>query len=168
MSDQTNDELLKELNSIPEPEKKKKKKKKGKNQQKRDVNEDKLNDENEMNGVEESEAFSYEEISSNELKRCLYKENSCIEVYKTCDDYNNDEENEDKSDEDCTNIELADSSFFSSFGSSFLSSFTGSSFFSSSSFGWFLPFFFFFFFFSGSGIEFSSFNSSSFVWSDIS
>ncbi len=34
MSDQTNDELLKELNSIPEPEKKKKKKKKGKNQPK--------------------------------------------------------------------------------------------------------------------------------------
>ena len=34
MSDQTNDELLKELNAIPEPEKKKKKKKKGKNQPK--------------------------------------------------------------------------------------------------------------------------------------
>ena len=34
MSDQTNDELLKELNSIPEPEKKKKQKKKGKNQPK--------------------------------------------------------------------------------------------------------------------------------------
>ena len=34
MSEQTNDELLKELNSIPEPEKKKKKKKKGKNQPK--------------------------------------------------------------------------------------------------------------------------------------
>ena len=34
MSDQTNDELLKELNSIPEPEKKKKKKKKGKNKPK--------------------------------------------------------------------------------------------------------------------------------------
>ena len=34
MSEQTNDELLKELNAIPEPEKKKKKKKKGKNQPK--------------------------------------------------------------------------------------------------------------------------------------
>jgi translation initiation factor 5B len=34
MSDKTNDELLKELNAIPEPKKKKKKKKKGKNQPK--------------------------------------------------------------------------------------------------------------------------------------
>ena len=59
-----------------------------------------------------SQEYCNNQKLENELKRCLYKENSCIEVYKTCDDYNNDEENEDKSDEDCTNIELADDPYY--------------------------------------------------------
>ena len=73
MSDQTNDELLKELNAIPEPEKKKKKKKKGKNQPKEEeekkeepIKEDKKEEPKEEKKEESAKEEKKEEPVKNE------------------------------------------------------------------------------------------------------
>ena len=75
MSDQTNDELLKELNAIPEPEKKKKKKKKGKNQPKEEeekkeepVKEDKKEEPKEEKKEESAKEEKKEESAKEEKK----------------------------------------------------------------------------------------------------
>ena len=89
MSEQTNDELLKELNAIQEPEKKKKKKKKGKNQPK---------EENKPEVKEEPKEEKKEEPK--EEKKEEPKEAPKEEEKKEEDEHKDEEGDEDKKDED--------------------------------------------------------------------
>ena len=68
MSEQTNDELLKELNAIPEPEKKKKKKKKGKNQPKEEETKPEVKEEPKEEQKEEPKVEPKEEPKEEEHK----------------------------------------------------------------------------------------------------
>ena len=68
MSEQTNDELLKELNAIPEPEKKKKKKKKGKNQPKEEESKPEVKEKPKEEPKEEPKVEPKEEPKEEEHK----------------------------------------------------------------------------------------------------
>ena len=92
---QTNDELLKELNEIPEPEKKKKKKKKGKNQPKEE-------EEKKENKKEEVKEEEKKEEKKEEEKKEEKKEDNKKEEENKKDEDNKEEEGDDdkKNDED--------------------------------------------------------------------
>ena len=87
---QTNDELLKELNEIPETEKKKKKKKKGKNQPK----------EEEEKKEEKKEEDKKEEVKEEEKKEEKKEENKKEEEEKKEDNKEEEGDDDKKNDED--------------------------------------------------------------------